>query len=188
MKHPLAFLFFLLAFNSYSQDSIPKMDTLFLKSGDFYTGNLFSEDQMDYNFIIGGRTGNITEVPKRKVLRVSRNVENVIEAKIYENYKIEKESDITKENLLVNVQLMRLQMNDASRSLERAGSWGVASGIFILAGSVISIVGATTGKPVASYFGAGVGGLGMVLSIPAFSNLISAGKAMKKKSRGGEDW
>jgi hypothetical protein len=188
MKHTFTILFFLFALNSYSQDTIPKMDTLFLKSGDFYTGKLYSEEEMVYNFIIGGRTGSITEVPKGKVLRVSRNIENEIKTKIYENYKIEKESDITKENLLVNVQLMRLQMNDASSSLKTAGSFGIASGIFILSGSIISIVGATTGKPVLSYLGAGVGGLGVVLSIPAFSNLISAGKDMKKKSRGGEDW
>jgi hypothetical protein len=37
-----------------------------------------------------------------------------------------------------------------------------------------------TGKPVLSYIGAGVGGLGLVLSIPAFAKIHKAGKILRQ--------
>lgn len=81
---------------------------------------------------------------------------------------------------MFNVRKMREQMKSASWHLNAAGGFGISSGVFILSGTALAVIGAATGKPVVSYIGAGVGGLGLVLSIPAFANLKRAGKALRK--------
>lgn len=66
---------------------------------------------------------------------------------------------------------------DKSRNyLRAAGGWGIAGTALVLGGIITAAVSFPTGSPGLAYAGAAISGGGLILYIPAFANLMKAGK------------
>jgi hypothetical protein len=161
-------------------------DSIFLKNGDVYSGKLIEETQFYYLFLVQGSNSN-SKVFKNEIKSISliSDKEYKIGKNVYVPFEVTNEDvqitkDVTKDNQLENLIRMRKQLNSGSRHFKTAGNFGITAGIFMVGGSILSIVGLVTDNPNLSYVGAGVGGLGLVLTIPAFVFIKKGGKVLVK--------
>ena len=164
-------------------------DTIYLKNNTSYVGNLLNEEWKMYEFVIIG-TKKIVSIPKDSVLRVARHKEtwkqyqegfpdwkkDATDAKVaYVN----RFDTLSFEGLRLEVKQIKLQSIITREHLKTAGQCGIAGGVLSLGGTILSVVGAVTGKPTLTYVGAGLAGTGLILNFVAFGNLIKAGKRNK---------
>lgn len=67
-----------------------------------------------------------------------------------------------------------------SAFFKRAGNYGVASVMMIIAGGITGIVGGIKGNKIATYTGASVSGAGFIFLIPAFVSIHNGAQALKE--------
>ncbi len=164
-------------------------DTMYLKDGTMYVGKFLGDVYKNYEFTPLG-SKKIVTIPKESVLSITNHskqwtttVDDVTstdwktKAVKEDNYShVTRFDTLSFESLRFEVKKMKIQSMVAGQDLQKAGKCGIAGGVLSLGGTILSVVGAVTGRPALAYVGAGVGGTGMILNFVAFGKLIKAGR------------
>ena len=179
MKQLIILVICILSLPSFAQDNELNKDTIFLKTGETHIGKLVIEEIYNYQFLIYG-SKKASVFPKETVTRISTGNKSLT-VDVKGNFtSILKKDSVTNENLLTEFKKLQLKTQESGWHLKTAGGLGIASGLLIIGGGAMALAGALTGKPVISYIGSGIGGLGLVLTIPAFINIHKAGTVLSK--------
>jgi len=176
MKYLFSFALCLFSFIGFAQKSNVNTDTLYLKNGKSYNGVFVIEDVSTYQFLISNEK-KVSFFAKDSVLKISKGVSAINSSNV-----LLKETPIdslTNENLLKEFKKLNIKTDNSGYHLQSAGAWGIGSGILMLGGTAMALAGVLTGKPIISYTGAGIAGLGLVFTIPAFANIGKAGKYLR---------
>jgi len=177
MKYLLSFTLCLFSFIGFAQKSNANTDTIYLKNGNSYNGVFVIEDVRTYQFLVSNEK-KVSFFAKDSVLKISKGVSSINSSNV-----LAKETPIdslTNENLLIEFKKLKIKTEDSGWHLKIAGGLGVTSCVFVIGGGAMVLAGVLTGKPVLTYIGAGVGGLGFVFTIPTFVNIHKAGAVLTK--------
>lgn len=182
MKNKSIFCYIALILFALTANSQTSIDTIYLKDNTSYIGKVVGKEWKNYQFVIAG-TQKVIDIPEKDVTRLIQGNENFqwekIDSSVLTEYS--RFDTLHFDDLRAEVKQIKIQTIVTSTYVEKAGKLGVAGGILSIGGTILSVVGAFSGKSALTYVGAGLAGTGLILDLAAFGNLMNAGNLTRKK-------
>lgn len=199
MKPLLFTILIAISFLGVSQNS--NVDTIYMRDGKVYYGKFVQEAITDYKVILSGEK-TVTSFFKYDVRKIVYGTGKVywdadkvyspneqIEQKnlsdsisVGKNEIVVKEYVVNNENLLERFKELNNRTQQSGIYLQKAGKWGISASVLFLSGTAMALAGAFTGTAELSYVGAGIGGIGLIITIPSFVNVKKAGVVLWQRN------